>query len=155
MLRNLPQWISFGVVNPGATSAGHAASLLVAGRWLHIFFLFDPSHSFFLAHETPHHFPYHLIGGSQPLIGMRPWWAGGLPPPAATCRHPRLMLPATIFAAKLCSNSSIPCVQLPHGVQMPMVALGSWRGSYKDFSRDMSHGITVTLKWVCLKIVYP
>lgn len=62
-----------------------------------------------------------------------------------------LMLPA--IAAKLCSNSSIPCVQLPHGVQMPMVALGSWRGSYKDcadnnYSCAQEHARQAVQSWL-------
>ncbi|CAJ1380784.1 unnamed protein product [Effrenium voratum] len=47
---------------------------------------------------------------------------------------------AVAAAAKegLCDkkNGSVPCAQLPHGVAMPMVALGSWRGSYKDCAGD-------------------
>ena len=43
----------------------------------------------------------------------------------------RLLSAILPLATAIC-NASIPCVQLPHGVQMPMVALGSWRGSYKD-----------------------
>lgn len=56
---------------------------------------------------------------------------------AAPCAMLRLVgVVAVAAAAKegLCDkkNGSVPCAQLPHGVAMPMVALGSWRGSYKD-----------------------
>ncbi len=54
---------------------------------------------------------------------------------AVMLRRLSLILPGVIA---LCNNdnSSVPCVQLPHGVQMPMVALGSWRGSYKDCANN-------------------
>lgn len=53
---------------------------------------------------------------------------------AVMIRRLSLILPGVVA---LCNdNSSVPCVQLPHGVQMPMVALGSWRGSYKDCANN-------------------
>ncbi|CAK9083612.1 unnamed protein product, partial [Durusdinium trenchii] len=41
-----------------------------------------------------------------------------------------------VTAADGVSCGVVPCVQLPHSVQMPMIALGSWRGSYKDCAQD-------------------
>lgn len=64
------------------------------------------------------------------------WDFSGAVGEPAMIRSLLLVLPA-ISAGKLCDgNSSIPCVQLHHGVQMPMVALGSWRGSYKDCANN-------------------
>ena len=49
-----------------------------------------------------------------------------------------LLAPA---AAKLCEKNLVPCISLSDGVQMPMMALGSWRGSYKDCASSSFDGL--------------
>ena len=49
-----------------------------------------------------------------------------------------LLVPAF---GKLCEKDLVPCISLPDGVQMPMVALGSWRGSYKDCASSSLDGL--------------